>query len=91
MSIRNLTAAGSVLPEQGVTAVLIQAAADNPIVALILVCALIASTVWAIAWASVKRKQLEVMKSPEAARAMVELKKLELASKKAMKKLKANG
>ena len=76
-----------VLPDDGVTAVLIQAAFSNPIIALLLVTIIICFAWWASCQVLIKWKQFDVMKSPEAAKAMVELSKLDKTHKRAIAKL----
>lgn len=80
-----------VLPAAGVQEVLIQAAASHPIIALLLVAIIICFAWWCTCYVFIKRKQYDVMKSPEAAKAMVELKRMEKEHKKTMARLKNGG
>jgi len=76
------------LPAEGVKEVLIQAAAANPMATLLAVVFVIALSIVVAGLVKVKTKQLEVMKSPEASRAMIEMQKLENAQKRLASKAK---
>lgn len=78
----------TVLPSDGVTEVLLRAAADNPITTLIIVGIIICFAWWSVCQVFIKRKQFDVMKSPEAAKAMTEMVKIEKNHKRAMARLK---
>lgn len=79
---------GEVLPAEGVTQVLILAATTHPVTALLLVAIIICFAIWCSAWSTTRWKYYDVLKSPEAAKAITELKKMEQAHKKAMAKFK---
>ncbi len=78
----------NVLPAEGVTEVLLQAAANNPVTTLFIVGIIICFAWWSVCQVLIKRKQYDVMKSPEASKAMTEMAKIEKAHKRAMAKLK---
>lgn len=78
----------NVLPEAGLTEVLFQAAASNPLITLLVAATIICFAWWSSCQVLIRRKHYDVMKSPEAAKAMTELAKIENAHKRAMAKLK---
>lgn len=76
------------LPDEGVTGVLLSAAAAYPLAAILIVAIIICVAIWVPCWALVRWKQLDVLKSPEAGKAMIEVKKIENKHKRDMAKLK---
>lgn len=80
-----------VLPSDGVTEVLIKAAAAHPIIALLLVAIIICFAWGATCLTIVKVRQLAALKHPEASRAIVELKKIDKARKRVTANKKGTG
>lgn len=88
MATKRIPNPGELLPAEGVTEVLVQAAQTHPVIALLLVGIIICVGLWLTCWVIVKSKFYDVLKSPEASRALVEMKKMENAHGRAMAKIK---
>lgn len=72
----------NVLPSEGVTEVLFKAAAQYPLITLLLVTLIIITAWCAVAITIIWSRRYEALKSPQAAQALVEIERMKKAHQK---------
>jgi len=86
--VSNVPNPAQILPAEGVTEVLVRAAAAHPGFTLVLVLVFLLFTVACVCWLLDRRNYYDLLASPQAGEALVAIKKVDNAHKKAMTKMK---